>query len=146
MRIQPQGKIVYGGGGIIPDVFVPIDNSLHNETLSYIQRRGVIGNFVFEELEKDRHLYDDISRQEFIDNFKVDENLVFDFQDYLNVRTGSKITFFVVGFLAAVVFFVEAFFTLDLRAGMLFPRKIKCDEMIILRRKLLSIILYKNGM
>ncbi|WP_341215883.1 S41 family peptidase [uncultured Wocania sp.] len=89
----PKGKIVYGGGGIIPDVFVPIDNSMHNETLTYLQRRGLIGYFVFEELEKDRHVYDDISRQEFIDSYEVGEDLVFAFQDYLNIRTDSKITF-----------------------------------------------------
>ncbi|MCL6296243.1 S41 family peptidase [Jejuia spongiicola] len=89
----PEGKVVYGGGGIIPDVFVPIDNSMHNETLTFLQRRGFIGYFVFEELEKDRHVYDGISRRDFIDSYEVGEDLVFAFQDYLNVRTDSKITF-----------------------------------------------------
>ncbi|SFD42464.1 S41 family peptidase [Algibacter pectinivorans] len=89
----PKGKIVYGGGGIIPDVFVPIDKSMQNETLSFLQRRGFFGNFVFEELEKDRHLYDKVSRQEFIDSFEIGDDLVFAFQDYLNLRTNSKITF-----------------------------------------------------
>ena len=89
----PGGKVVYGGGGIIPDVFVPIDNSMQNEVLNYIRRRGVIGYFVFEELEKDRHLYDSISRQDFISSFEVSDDLVFAFQDYLNVRAGSKVTF-----------------------------------------------------
>ncbi len=89
----PEGKVVYGGGGIIPDVFVPIDNSMHNETLTFLQRRGFIGYFVFEELEKDRHVYDGISRRNFIDSYEVGEDLVFAFQDYLNVRTDSKITF-----------------------------------------------------
>ena len=89
----PAGKTVYGGGGIIPDVFVPIDNSMQNETLTFLQRRGFIGYFVFEELEKDRSAYDDIYRQDFIDFFEVSDDLVFAFQDYLNVRTDSKITF-----------------------------------------------------
>ncbi|WP_298531550.1 S41 family peptidase [uncultured Algibacter sp.] len=89
----PKGKIVYGGGGIIPDVFVPIDSSMQNETLSFLQRRGYFGNFVFEELERDRHAYDGISRQDFIDTFKVGEDLVYAFQDYLNLRSDSKVTF-----------------------------------------------------
>jgi carboxyl-terminal processing protease len=89
----PKGKVVYGGGGIIPDVFVPIDNSMHNETLNFLQRRGFISYFVFEELERDRSIYDDIYRQDFIDSFEVGDDLVFAFQDYLNVRTDSKITF-----------------------------------------------------
>ncbi|NNC48995.1 MAG: S41 family peptidase [Flaviramulus sp.] len=89
----PKGKIVYGGGGIIPDVFVPIDNSMQNETLSFLLRRGFFGNFVFEELEKDRHLYDKTSREEFINTFEVSDDLVFAFQDYLNLRADSKVTF-----------------------------------------------------
>lgn len=89
----PKGKIVYGGGGIIPDVFVPIDGSMQNETLTFLQRRGFFGNFVFEELERDRHAYDAINRQDFIDTFEVGEDLVYAFQDYLNLRSDSKVTF-----------------------------------------------------
>ncbi|KAB1069784.1 S41 family peptidase [Tamlana haliotis] len=91
--VTPGGKIVYGGGGIIPDVFVPIDSSMQNETLSFLLRRGFFGNFVFEELEKDRHLYDGISRRDFIDSFEVGDDLVFAFQDYLNLRSEANVTF-----------------------------------------------------
>lgn len=89
----PKGKIVYGGGGIIPDVFVPIDNSMYNETLTFLQRRGFIGYFVFEELEKDRRVYDGMSKQYFIDDFEISDDMVVAFQDYLNLRTDSNITF-----------------------------------------------------
>ncbi|GAA4235094.1 S41 family peptidase [Postechiella marina] len=89
----PKGKVVYGGGGIIPDVFVPIDNSMHNETLSYLQRRGFIAYFVFEELEKDRSIYSNFSKRDFIDNFKITDDFVLKFQEYLNIRTTSQITF-----------------------------------------------------
>lgn len=91
--VTPAGKIVYGGGGIIPDVFVPIDKSMYNETLTFLQRRGFIAYFVFEELEKDRHIYDNMSRKNFINNFKISDDMVTSFQDYLNVRTDSEITF-----------------------------------------------------
>ncbi|NJX15779.1 S41 family peptidase [Tamlana crocina] len=89
----PAGKVVYGGGGIIPDVFVPLDKSMQNETLSFLLRRGFFGNFVFEELEQDRHKYDGISRQDFVDDYEVGDDLVFAFQDYLNLRSDSKVTF-----------------------------------------------------
>ncbi|MCX7548471.1 S41 family peptidase [Xanthomarina sp. F1114] len=89
----PKGKVVYGGGGIIPDVFVPLDMSMQNETLTFLDRRGFIGNFVFEELEKDRHAYDNISREEFIEYFQFDDDMVLQFQDYLNVKTKANITF-----------------------------------------------------
>ncbi len=89
----PAGKIVYGGGGIIPDVFVPIDASMESDTLTFLLRYGYFGNFVFEELEKDRHAYDAISKQDFIDSFEVNDNLLVGFQNYLNSRTQSQISF-----------------------------------------------------
>ncbi|MBJ6366747.1 S41 family peptidase [Snuella sedimenti] len=87
----PEGKIVYGGGGIIPDVFVPLDSAMHSELLTYL--RGRISYFVFEELEKDRKAYEGVSRQDFIDTIEVKDALVFAFQDYLNIRTETEITF-----------------------------------------------------
>ncbi len=89
----PKGKVVYGGGGIIPDVFVPLDLSMQNETLTFLQRRGFVSNFVFEELEKNRHAYDDFSRKDFINNFEVTDDFVVAFQDYLNSKTNANITF-----------------------------------------------------
>ncbi|MER3464314.1 MAG: carboxyl-terminal protease [Chitinophagaceae bacterium] len=43
-----KGKIVYGGGGIMPDVFIPIDSSafLHNVTKLYLN--GLFSNFVYQ--------------------------------------------------------------------------------------------------
>lgn len=89
----PKGKVVYGGGGIIPDVFVPVDKSMNNETLSYLKRRGIFGYYAFETLEKDRKAFEDYTRKDFIDNFKITDDMLLEFQDYLNVRTGSNITF-----------------------------------------------------
>lgn len=89
----PKGKVVYGGGGIIPDVFVPLDLSMQNETLTFLQRRGFVSNFVFEELEKNRHAYDDFTRKDFIDNFSVTDDFVLAFQVFLNSKTNANITF-----------------------------------------------------
>ncbi|MCB0449555.1 MAG: peptidase S41, partial [Confluentibacter sp.] len=89
----PKGKIVYGGGGIIPDVFVPIDDAMQNQTLTFLQNYGYIGNFVFETLDKNRKMYEGIARQDFIDSFEVPTEMVYAFQDYLNLRTEAKITF-----------------------------------------------------
>ncbi len=89
----PKGKIVYGGGGIIPDVFVPIDTGIQNETLAFLLRRGIIGYFIFEMLEKDRDVYSGISKQDFINNYELGDDVVFAFEDYVNLKTNSKITF-----------------------------------------------------
>ncbi len=91
--ITPKGKIVYGGGGIIPDVFVPLDTSTKNETLTYLLNSGFISFFVFEELDKDRTVYEGITQQDFIENFIVSDDVVVRFQDYLNIRSKHNITF-----------------------------------------------------
>ncbi|WP_370000853.1 S41 family peptidase [Winogradskyella sp.] len=89
----PKGKIVYGGGGIIPDVFVPIDRSFDNETINYLRRRGHFGYFVFEELDKDRSAYNHVTKYDFINNFEVSDDIVVRFQEFVNLREGTNLTF-----------------------------------------------------
>ena len=60
-----KGKIVYGGGGIVPDVFVPLEVEHGNEGVAYLLQSGVLGNFVFEQLDKDRRVFKGLSFEEF---------------------------------------------------------------------------------
>ncbi|WP_047548535.1 S41 family peptidase [Psychroserpens sp. Hel_I_66] len=89
----PKGKIVYGGGGIIPDIFVPLNTTSNNETLNYLKRREYISNFVFEELDKDRSFYDNVTTNDFIANFEVSDDIVIKFQNFVNYRERTNITF-----------------------------------------------------
>ena len=89
----PKGKVVYGGGGIIPDVFVPIDRLFDNETINYLRRKGHFDYFVFEELDKDRSVYDNVSKYDFINNFEVSDDIVVRFQDYINNKERTAIVF-----------------------------------------------------
>ncbi len=91
--ITPKGKIVYGGGGIIPDVFVPINNKMENETINSILAYGYMSYFVFEDLDNDRSLYKDFKQDDFINNFKVSDAFLSRFEEYLNTKTRFKITF-----------------------------------------------------
>jgi len=43
----PGGKIVYGGGGIMPDVFVPYDTTLFTPYFIRVRNRGIIYRFAF---------------------------------------------------------------------------------------------------
>lgn len=78
----PKGKIVYGGGGIIPDVFVPKDTSIENETLEYVTRNGFMSYFVFEYLEANREDFMGLTLQQFDDQFEVDDALREDFLSF----------------------------------------------------------------
>lgn len=89
----PKGKVVYGGGGIIPDEFVPINLRMENETIYRIRASGIMSYFIFEDLDKDRSPYKDISQEDFVYGFEVDDAVVDRFQEYLNSRTRYKIPF-----------------------------------------------------
>ncbi|MCF8465458.1 MAG: S41 family peptidase [Flavobacteriales bacterium] len=43
--VTPAGKVVYGGGGIIPDVFVPLDTTGYSEFHSQLISTGVLREF-----------------------------------------------------------------------------------------------------
>jgi carboxyl-terminal processing protease len=62
-------RTVYGGGGIIPDVFVAIDTTNNTLYLRRLANRGVLSNFALE--------YFDKNRQQLIDKYK-------EFGDYKN--------------------------------------------------------------
>jgi carboxyl-terminal processing protease len=91
--VTPKGKIVYGGGGIIPDVFVPINGKMENSTINRILASGIMSYFVFEDLDKNRNRFEGIAQQEFVENYKVSEKELERFTAYLDRRTRYKITF-----------------------------------------------------
>ena len=48
------GRTVYGGGGILPDVFVPIDTSYNSDYFTDLLRRGLFNRAVLEYVDKNR--------------------------------------------------------------------------------------------
>src|SRR6056297_2813657 len=42
------GRVVYGGGGIVPDVYVPIDTVGGSDYLTQLSYRGIINDFAFD--------------------------------------------------------------------------------------------------
>ncbi len=50
----PNKKIVYGGGGIMPDIFVPIDTSKSSTYYTNLIRKGILNQFTLSYLDKNR--------------------------------------------------------------------------------------------
>lgn len=48
------GRTVYGGGGIMPDIFIPFDSTRYNQLFTSLIRKGVINGFVNEYLDDNR--------------------------------------------------------------------------------------------
>lgn len=78
----PKGKIVYGGGGIVPDVFVPMEETPEADALNYLLNSDFISFFVFEHLDTDRGLYKGLSQERFFNEVEISEELVDGFINY----------------------------------------------------------------
>tara|TARA_R110002020_G_scaffold122487_6_gene277915 strand:- start:40077 stop:41714 length:1638 start_codon:yes stop_codon:yes gene_type:complete len=83
----PKGKLVYGGGGIIPDVFVPIGSN-ELEAVESLEGSGFISRFIFEHLERDRNRYAHFDKATFVREYKVDDLL---FEEFINYAERSFI-------------------------------------------------------
>ena len=79
----PKGKIVYGGGGIVPDVFVPMEAEHGNENVAYLLQTGVVGHFVFEELDKNRNAFAGLHFNEFLAEMKKSDVYFKRFKNYI---------------------------------------------------------------
>jgi len=49
-----KGRVVYGGGGIMPDIFIPWDSTRYNDVFAALVRKGVFNSFVNEYLNDNR--------------------------------------------------------------------------------------------
>jgi len=78
----PKGKIVYGGGGIIPDVFVPVD------TLNTYSNRlyGQLNDFVFDYVDNHRAEMETWNLDNFIENFDMDNRIFKEYLDQLDLK------------------------------------------------------------
>ncbi|WP_366520007.1 S41 family peptidase [uncultured Aquimarina sp.] len=82
----PGGKTVYGGGGIIPDIFVSKDTTRVGETLDYMLRSGRMGGYIFEELDKKRDFYNKLTPEQFKQEIEIDDDFADGFLIYTRKR------------------------------------------------------------
>jgi carboxyl-terminal processing protease len=73
----PAGRVVYGGGGIMPDVFVPLDTVYFSGLLSEIAYSGVIRDYCFNYIDQYRsNLKKYETSDQFIKNFTVTDAMI----------------------------------------------------------------------
>ncbi len=77
--ITPNGDTVYGGGGIMPDIYVPKDTSNLSAYISKVIRKGLIYKFVFDYADNHRDqlnafdnwktLFEELDKKEILSQF-----------------------------------------------------------------------------
>ena len=80
----PKGKIVFGGGGIVPDVFVPLEGKHGEESVVYImEQSGIVSHFAFEQLDKNRNAFKGLTFEQFLNKMNATDLYFNNFQQYL---------------------------------------------------------------
>ncbi|MGB0402511.1 MAG: S41 family peptidase [Salibacteraceae bacterium] len=84
------GKTVYGGGGIMPDVFIPIDTSGGSLYLSALYYNGLFYQFSFDYTDSHRDELNNFETiDEFVANFKIEGDIESEFYKYAE-KNGIK--------------------------------------------------------
>ena len=78
-----KGRTVFGGGGIVPDLFVPLEVNHGDEKLEYLLKTGVVSHFVFEQLDNPKNDFKKYTLSQLITKINTENHLIKAFRTYL---------------------------------------------------------------
>ena len=71
----PKGRIVYGGGGITPDIYVPFDTASIGKEVMKLYLKGSLSNFIYSYYIEHKQNFEKFKKAtDLITNFKAGEN------------------------------------------------------------------------
>lgn len=86
------GRTVYGGGGIFPDVFIPLDTTGASAYLTSLAYSPAFSEFAFDYVDRNRKTLQRYSNPEkFGANFEVTDQLFNSFLDFAAVKHGIEV-------------------------------------------------------
>jgi carboxyl-terminal processing protease len=74
--ITPNGRTVYGGGGIMPDYFVPLDTSLNSHYLNELYTSTSIQEYTFDYAERHKEELEKKGYADYLKNFTVTDRMI----------------------------------------------------------------------
>ncbi|MDN5214552.1 S41 family peptidase [Fulvivirgaceae bacterium BMA12] len=89
------GRVVYGGGGIMPDYFVPIDTTFNSAFLRSLYVKNLFREYTLNYTSKNEEMFKEMSLDEFKQDFKISEGMI---KDFIALAELSGITFDKAGF------------------------------------------------
>jgi len=84
----PGGKTVYGGGGIMPDIYVPVGKDTLYKYFNLLANKGLIYQYAFDYTDKNRRILNYRSYDEFNRKFQVTPSM---YSDFINTTLKSGI-------------------------------------------------------
>lgn len=85
-----KGRIVYGGGGIMPDYFVPLDTTYSSAYVSRLFNSDSSREFILDYTNKNKDKFSDMSLEEYYRNFEVSDAML---KDLVAVGEKNKVKF-----------------------------------------------------
>jgi len=85
-----KGRVVYGGGGIMPDVFVPRDTTAFSEYLSQLYNKNVMREYALTYYKNNQKDLEKMSLAQFRKSFEVTDKML---QDVVKLATRSEVPY-----------------------------------------------------
>jgi carboxyl-terminal processing protease len=83
-----KGKTVYGGGGIMPDIYIPVGKDTLYKYFNLLANKGLIYQYAFDYTDKNRRILNYRSFDEFNRKFKITSSM---YSDFINTTLKSGI-------------------------------------------------------
>ena len=80
----PNMRTVYGGGGIMPDIFVPLDTTKNSDYFTNLFRHGILSKFSLNYVDRERNKLNTAypSAGEFVRNFTITKSFMDEFFEF----------------------------------------------------------------
>jgi carboxyl-terminal processing protease len=84
------GKVVYGGGGIMPDIFVPQDTSYYNTYLFELFNGNIFREYTLEYAAKNKVSLEKMGYETYMKTFQINDAML---TDFVSMATKNKIPY-----------------------------------------------------
>jgi carboxyl-terminal processing protease len=84
------GRTVYGGGGIMPDFFVPLDTTMASPYVNRLFSSDAAREFILDYLDKNKKKFDNMTFEEYYQNYQISEDML---QALIKVGEKNKVKF-----------------------------------------------------
>jgi carboxyl-terminal processing protease len=84
------GRSVFGGGGIMPDFFVPLDTTMASSYVNRLFNSDSSREFILEFLEKNKKKFEGMSFEDYYAKYQISEEML---QDLVKVGERNKVKF-----------------------------------------------------
>lgn len=77
-----KGRTVYGGGGIMPDYFVPLDTTMNSPYINKLFNTDASREYILDFVNKNKASFESMDQDQYINDYKVSDAMLMDLVEY----------------------------------------------------------------